>query len=308
MRQLFKLQNQKIVPASESDASIALYVNPTEEERHHLIQEREIDDHTISSALDPEETARIEFEESFTAMIVKKPRAFKKVGHGYNENYQFGVSSLGIFIFEEMVIVISDNEFPFLSDRRFHRVTSLKSFSMQLIGYCTYHFMDHLRIMNQISDELETQISQSMENKYLLFMFSLSKGLVYYLDAINSNGMLLRRIGNGQRLALNETERELLEDISIDNQQSYRSAEIASDVLSTMMDARASVVNNNLNQLMKFLSVITFGVGMVTLVVSTFSMNVRIPLSQYDHAFWMVLGIAALALTLFFLFWRTRKW
>jgi magnesium transporter len=139
-------------------------------------------------------------------------------------------------------------------------------------------------------------------------MFSLSKGLVYYLDAINSNGMLLRRIGNGQRLALNETERELLEDISIDNQQSYRSAEIASDVLSTMMDARASVVNNNLNQLMKFLSVITFGVGMVTLVVSTFSMNVRIPLSQYDHAFWMVLGIAALALTLFFLFWRTRKW
>lgn len=308
MRQLFKLQNQKIVPASETEAAIVLYTNPSEEERQYLIHKHGIDDHTISSALDPEETARIEFEEHFTAMIVKKPMAFKKTGLGYNENYQFGVSSLGIFIFDGCVILISDTDFPFLSDRRFHRITSLKSFSMVMIGYCTYHFMDHLRIMNQISDELEAQINQSMENKYLLFMFSLSKGLVYYLDAINSNGLLLRRIGNGQRLSLNESERELLEDISIDNQQSYRSAEIASDVLSTMMDARAGVVNNNLNQLMKFLSVITFGVGMVTLVVSTFSMNVRIPLSQYDHAFWMVLGIAALALTLFFLFWRTRKW
>lgn len=313
MRQLYKIRNQRVVQAeAEDDATIEFYVGLTEEERRHLVAGEGIDNHTINSALDPDELSRIEFDDAFTTFIVKKPRTYTvdRASDSSEANYDFRVSSMGIFLFDSKVIVVSDWEVPLLTDRRFSRLASLKAFVLQMLGYCIYHFMDHLRIISQVSNELENKISLSMENKYLLFMFSLSKGLVYYLDAINTNGMLLRRMTNNQRLALSETEAELLEDISIDNQQCYRSAEIYSSIVSNMMDARASIVNNNLNSLMKTLNIITIGIMVPTFVVSAFSMNVDLPfdLKANPWAFWLILGMAVASLILFFIYWKRRKW
>ena len=312
MRQLYTIRNQRVVQADADDATIEFYTGLTEDERRHLVSDLEIDNHTINSALDPDELSRIEFDDAFTTLIVKKPRTYtvSKESESSAAAYDFKVTSLGIFVFADKVIVVGDNEIPILSDRRFSRLSSQKAFVLQLVGYCIYHFMDHLRIISQVSNELENKISLSMENKYLLFMFSLSKGLVYYLDAINTNGMLLRRMTNNQRLALSEAEAELLEDISIDNQQCYRSAEIYSSIVSNMMDARASIVNNNLNSLMKTLNIITIGIMVPTFVVSAFSMNVDLPfdLKANPWAFWLILGMAVASLILFFIDWKRRKW
>jgi magnesium transporter len=171
------------------------------------------------------------------------------------------------------------------------------------------HFLEHLRVIHQISEELEDKINTSMQNKYLLYMFILEKSLVYYLNAINSNALLLQRLKNYEaRLGLSQEEKELLDDLMIENSQCYRQAEIYSNILSGLMDARASIVSNNLNQLIKTLNIITIGIMVPTLVVSAFSMNVSIPLEAFSWAFWAILGMAAVSVFFFLMVWRYKHW
>nr|HPG84905.1 CorA family divalent cation transporter [bacterium] len=94
----------------------------------------------------------------------------------------------------------------------------------------------------------------------------------------------------------------------IENSQCYRQAEIFSNILSSMADARASIVSNNLNVLMKTLNIITIGIMVPTFVVSAFSMNVSIPGQKLPYAFWLVLGIAFVSVMAFYFFWRYKKW
>jgi magnesium transporter len=74
------------------------------------------------------------------------------------------------------------------------------------------------------------------------------------------------------------------------------------------MDARASIVSNNINVLMKTLNIITIAIMVPTFVVSAFSMNVRIPLSTLSFAFWIILGMAGLSMAGFLFFWKYKKW
>jgi magnesium transporter len=148
-----------------------------------------------------------------------------------------------------------------------------------------------------------------MENKYLINLFTLEKSLVYYLNAINSNRVLVERLKlNAAKIGLNPDQLELIDDIIIENNQCYRLAEIYSNVLSNLMDARASIVSNNLNVLIKTLNIITIGIMIPTLVVSAFSMNVKIPLAELRHAFWIILGLAGVSVVGVIMIWRYRKW
>jgi len=132
---------------------------------------------------------------------------------------------------------------------------------------------------------------------------------VYYLNAINSNAAVIERIKNNyQRLVLNKEELELLEDIIIENSQCLKQAEIYSNILAGLMDARVSIVSNNLNILMKTLNLITISIMVPTFVVSAFSMNVSIPLQKHTYAFWIIMFLAFISVILFMILWRLRRW
>jgi magnesium transporter len=160
-----------------------------------------------------------------------------------------------------------------------------------------------------ISDQVEAKISRSMENKHLLSMFTLEKSLVYYLNALNANGAVIEKLRkNAPRAGFSREQQEVLEDLAIENQQCYRQAEIYSNILSSLMDARASIVSNNLNQLIKVLTIITIAIMLPTLVVSAFSMNVSIPLQESPHAFWLIMLFAVIAGAGVVAVWRLKKW
>ena len=148
-----------------------------------------------------------------------------------------------------------------------------------------------------------------MENRYLINLFTLEKSLVYYLNFINSNTVLLEKIRlNAPKFGFTVEEAELLEDTLIENNQCYRQAEIYSNILASLMDARASIVSNNINVLVKTLNIITIGIMVPTLVVSIFSMNVVLPLGQEAQAsFWVILGLAGASMAgVAYLWWRKR--
>ena len=293
----------KLTECVDEKSSVSIYINPDAEEKRILIEQFKLDEHTLNSALDPNELARIETEPNHVAIILKVPKSYKP-----EDGLEFTVTSIGMFLFEESLIIVMADYNEMLDNRQFSKVTHIAEVMLKIINQSIQHFRSHLLVVDKVSEELADRISPSMENKALLQLFTLEKSLVYYLNGITSNGALMRRIKNqSTRLRFTQEDGELLDDIIIENNQCFKQAEILSNILSSMMDARASVVNNNLNILMKRLNIITIGIMVPTLVVSVFSMNVAMPLQKHPMAFWLILSIALISMLGVFSFWRYKK-
>ncbi len=303
MLKKYEFTTGRIVETSDDDAPILVYLSPDEQERRFLTDCLRIDEHTLTSALDPDELSRLEFEPEHTALIVKRPR-----NYSVEEQFMFRVTSMGLFLFKERLVVVVSESDPMFDGRTFSGVNTVMDAMFRLIYQSITHFLQHLKVMNMVSEELEQKINASMENRYLLNLFALEKSLVYYLNALHTNSVLISKLKNSRaKIGIVEEQLEFLDDISVENEQCYKLAEIYSNVLAGLMDARASIVNNNLNVLMKTLNIITIGIMVPTFVVSAFSMNVDIPLQHQSHVFWFVMGLAAVSAAGVMWFWRHKK-
>jgi|SRR3989339_425979 len=269
MVKCYTIDEGKIQNGEFENSQILAYTNPDEQEKKFLCTEFALDEHTLNSAFDPDELSRLEFEPQHVALILKRPRRYLA-----EDRFLFRITSIGMFLFANRLIIVTTEEFPLWDDKRFVKVRSLRDILLKLIYRAIAHFNEHLRIINTVSGELEDKINASMENKYLLYMFMLEKSLVYYLNAINVNAVLLQKLKvNEVRIAFDQEEKEFLDDLMIENTQCNRQAEIYSNILSGLMDARASIVSNNLNILMKRLAILTVVVGVVNIPASMGGMS-----------------------------------
>jgi magnesium transporter len=304
MQKKFVLKECRLVEGDGDECPVAWFSDPTPEEKKYLVDKLKIDEHTLASSLDPDELPRLEFEPDHVAVIMNWPRRFQG-----KDVFSLKVSTLGVFLFKERLVVVTlETDDPF-SGKPFSKIKSLPHLLLKVVYEAINHFTSHLRAINAVSEELEQKINTSMENKYLLHMFSIEKGLTYYLSAIFTNGVLIERLkSSGAKIGFAQEELELLEDIHIENNQCYKQAEIYSNVLSSLMDARASIVSNNLNVLIKILNVITIGIMLPTLVVSIFSMNVKLPFGpENEYAFTFIISLAAASVISLLLIWRRMK-
>jgi magnesium transporter len=298
------IKDGRITENGNGDAPVWVYTAPDDTERKYLVEQLKIDEHTLNSALDPDELSRLEFEPEHAAMIFKRPKHYTA-----QDNFLFRVISTGVFLFRDRVIVVRADEAPLFEGRPFIRIQSVQDVCLKLIYRAISHFVEHLRAINMISAELEQQINIAMENKYLLNLFTLEKSLVYYLSAINSNGVLIERLRNAApKLGFSPEDIEFLDDILIENNQCRGQTDIYSQVLASLMDARASIISNNLNVRIKALTIITIGIMLPTFIVSLFSMNVRIPMSEFAHAFWIISALAAATVLAVAVLWRKLHW
>jgi magnesium transporter len=298
------IKDGRITETGEGDAPVWVYTSPDEAERRYLVDQIKLDEHTLSSALDPDELSRLEFEPEHAAVIFKRPKRYTA-----DDNFLFRILSTGVFLFKDRVIIVRADEAALFEGRPFIKIQSVQDVFLKLIYRAISHFVEHLRGINLISTELEQQINLATENKYLLNLFTLEKSLVYYLSAINSNGVLIEKLRNASaKLGLSPENIEFLDDIMVENNQCRGQTEIYSQVLSSLMDARASIISNNLNVRIKALTIITIGIMLPTLIVSIFSMNVKIPLGMHEHAFWMIVGLAAGSAAGVAILWRRLHW
>ncbi|ACC97587.1 Putative divalent metal ion transporter [Elusimicrobium minutum Pei191] len=300
----YEIEYGKIVETFSDSAPILLFSNPTADEQRFLIQKLNIDEHTLASALDPEELPRLEFEPDHAAIIFKRPKNYSG-----KDQLEFKVASMGLFVYEERLVIVISEDIPLFIGKRFLNVTGLHDIFLKLIYNSISHYVEHLRVINMISEEIEDKMSESLDNKYLLNLFSLEKSLVYYANAISSNGFVFEKLRNlSSRIGLEENSREMLDDIIVENAQCQRQAEINSNVLASLIGARANIVSNNLNVLIKHLNAVTIWLMMPTFVVSAFSMNVRIPMAEHPNAFWMIMGLAVISVWLIITYWKHRNW
>jgi magnesium transporter len=304
MLQRLYMTDGKVTDSGQGEAPVWVYTAPDEAERKYLIEQLKIDEHTLNSALDPDEMSRLEFEPEHAAMIFKRPKHYTA-----EDNFLFRVVATGVFLFSNRVVIVRADDAALFEGRPFIKIQTVQDVFLKLIYRAIAHFVEHLRAINMISGELEHQINASVENKHLLNMFTLEKSLVYYLSAINSNAGLIEKLrNNASKLGLTQENVEFLDDILIENSQCRGQTEIYSQVLSGLMDARASIISNNLNVRIKALTIITIGIMLPTFIVSLFSMNVPIPMEEHPFAFWIIVGITAVAVAALALLWRKLRW
>jgi magnesium transporter len=252
MIKYYTLNNNSVKPSDSVDGCIHLYISPTEAEIEKLENTFGIDKHTLRSASDPDEVPRLELEDEYSGMIWKRPRRFVS-----EESFIFEVTSMGIFQFKERLIVIVPEETNLFEQRFFNRVYNIQDVLLRLLSRTIVHFLGHLKVIDEISNEIKRKVNTSMENRYLLQMFDLSESLVYYLNALNANRTVLGKLrNNARKLSLTEDDLDALDDVIIDNDQCYKQADIFASILTGLMDARGTVVNNNVNTLLKRLTLI----------------------------------------------------
>jgi magnesium transporter len=290
MLKKYQISNHSLLE-SEDSSHILVYVNPDDAEKNFIIQTMHINEYDIASALDPEEVPRVTFEDDYTTVIWKKARTVLATERPF-----FNVSSAGIFIKENLLIVVLAEDSPLFDKRHQYKVQSSFDVLLNFLLHTTHHYMGHLRVIKQISNEIEEKIYTSMENEYLIKMFSLSEGLVYYLNAINGNNAVLVKLRN--YCEKNDSLRcktELLDDIMIENSQCLKQAEVYSQILSGLMDARGTIVNNNMNILIKNLTIINVIFLPLNLIAGIGGMSEFSMMTQGVH-WWISYSVFMLAI------------
>lgn len=292
--------------AEAEDGNVWIFAAPDEAERKLMVEGFKIDEHTLNSALDPDELSRVEQEPEHLAVILKRPKSYSK-----EDDFLFKVLSNGLFLFKDKLLIVMAEEGPVLEATRmpYRGSGGPVDVFLKVLYRTIFHFLEHLRVISMMSDSLEQRINLSFDNRHLLNLFKLEKSLVYYVSGISSNTVAIDKLRNASaRLGLGPEQLEFLEDIAIENQQCFRQAEISANILAGLMDARVSIVSNNLNLTMKTLTLITVAIMVPTFVVSAFSMNVPIPFAEHGVSFYAVLALAAVSSAAFVAWGRLKRW
>jgi magnesium transporter len=246
----------------------------------------------LQDIVDTDEQSRLEKEESYTLLIVRLPV------HDTRYEPAFFTAPVGIVLFPDKVITVCWADSEVLADLSGNRVRRLapdnqNSFVLRLLGRAAMVFLRHLKVLNRRTSSIERELQRSVRNTELVQLLTIEKSLVYFTTSLKSNELLLEKLLKSRQIRFQEEEMELLEDVEIDNRQAITMANIYSDILSGMMDAFASVISNNLNIVMKRLTVISVVMMIPTFIVSIFGMNVPLPWSGNAHALWIIGAICA---------------
>jgi magnesium transporter len=156
--------------------------------------------------------------------------------------------------------------------------------------------MDYLKEINQRRNLLEQKLYDANRNEELLQLVRIQKSLVYFVTALRSNELLMMKLERTNFLKLTEDEREELSDLIVDNSQALEMANIYTDILTSTLDAFASIIANNQNEVLKRLTTLTLILTVPILIASIYGMNTPIPYKNSPYTFWIPVIIALIIL------------
>jgi magnesium transporter len=281
--------------------------SPTTDEIELLSTRLKIPHAFLTDPLDVDERARIETDEGVTLVILRIPYFDRD-----NVELPYTTLPLGIIFTEECVVTVCskviENFFDFTSGRvKTFTIEQRGKFLLQIFFRAALQYLSYLKEINKRTDTTERELHKSMKNEELIKLLHIEKSLVYFTTSLRSNEIMMERLEK-TGIKLTEEDRDLLDDVLIENKQAIEMSNIYSNILSGMMDAFASVINNNLNVVVKFLTSVTIIFMIPTFVSSTYGMNVPLPFQHSPHAFLIVTGISLLlSLVGVIIFWK-RQW
>ena len=282
-------------------------VDPSAEEIQQLVIWG-VDVDYIHYSLDFDEMPRMERDDDYTFILIRIP-------HRQPDNdIPYITIPLGIFIKGNMIVTICRYEkemFKVLANGKYRLLKTSKRyrFALYIFLETATRYLTHLREINRITEALEDQLQKSTRNREVLELLKYQKSLTYFSTALRSNEVMMERVQRTQIFNYYEEDQDLLEDVLTENQQAIQMTGIATELLSAMMDAFASIISNNLNAVMKILAALTIIIALPGTVGTFFGMNVHLPLSDSNpYSFLVILGISiALAAIATYIFYK-RDW
>lgn len=219
---------------------------------------------------------------------------------------------MGVILSGENIITVCLKEIPLLNDFMSGRIKSFYTFKktrfiLQLLFKNATYFLQYLRQIDRMSLNIERELHKSMKNKELIQLLDLEKSLVYFSTSLRGNEIVLEKMLKFDAIKKYPEDEDLLEDVIIENKQAIEMANIYSNILSGMMDAFASVISNNLNMVMKFLTSVTIVLTIPTMIASFFGMNVPVPLAGQPYAFVIIIAISLAISSILALFMAKKK-
>ncbi len=282
-------------------------VDPSPAEMASL-RDLEIPPEFLTYPLDMDERPRVEREDGFTMILLRVPYY-----QGQTVDVPYTTIPLGIVMDGQWIMTICRHNHDLLQEMAAGRMRGLSTakrnrFILQLLLAAANRYLIYLREINRSVDALEDQLQMSMQNRELLGLLKYQKSLVYFTTALKANELMMERLHRSGFFRTYADDEDLLEDVITENQQAIEMTNIASNILSSMMDAFASIISNNMNVVMKFLAAATIVIALPTLIASLFGMNVSLPLQAHPLAFVFVLALAlGVALLVTRLFMK-RNW
>ncbi|OGI00417.1 MAG: magnesium transporter [Candidatus Melainabacteria bacterium GWF2_32_7] len=289
---------QKLPDDSIEKGSWINLIKPSGDELRLVAEQTGAPMDLLKAALDAEERSRIEIEEDSILVITNIP-----IMEGETS---FDTLPLGIVITPNhfITICLKDNRVMSYFDKdntRFFCTAKKARFLFQIQYRSAILYLRYLKYINQQTDEIELNIRRTMKNKALFQLLQLEKSLVYFTTALKDNGIVLQklmRLRNNRNiqhlLDFDEEDEDLMEDVIIENKQAIEMVEMHSNILSSMMNAFASIISNNLNFVMKFLTTMTILLAVPTMLASFWGMNVTLPWSATPWGFLYVIIFSAL--------------
>ena len=263
----------------------------------------------LLSALDEEESARIDSDDGDTLIVLDTPYIELDTGH-------FSTAPFIIAYNRSYYVTIQRHNFEIVSEL-FKRVKIVEPhkhvrLTLNLVYRLATLFIIYLKKINQKTENLENSLRSSTKNKELLELMDTNKTLIYFSTALNGNKGVLTKLLRSQTYKKYESDFDLMEDTQVEMDQAIEMCSISRSVLNSMMDAFGSIINNNVNAIMKTLAVVTIVLSIPTLVASVYGMNFSyLPLSNDPNGFWIMLSVsfvvAILAAVLIILYTRRNK-
>ncbi len=258
---------------------------PTEAELQEVQAATGVFPDFVRAPLDDEELPRAEMDEGQTLIIFNVP-----IVEATDPDFAYRVLPLGIIVVNDRLLTVCLKPHPILEDFASGKVKGLHThkrtrFVFHLLLRMASLYLRYLDQIDRKTNEIEDLLMESTRNEEVIRLLNLSKSLTYFTTSLRSNGIVLEKLLKSKMLPMYPDDEDLLEDAITENKQAIEVADIHTNILSGTMDAFASIISNNLNRVMRFLTSVTIVLAIPTIVASFYGMNVKLPFQQDPAAF-----------------------
>jgi len=300
MMTIYRWENGGLRESSEFSSSCWInLVEPSTTELEAVLSHSNVPRDFLTDPLDVGERPRFDYEDDATILIVHVPRLEPSEDDEVEAIAPYRTVPLGIILFRQTVITVCSAQTPvttaFLDQiRRVCPPSDTYRFAFRLLWHAGVLFLRYINDIHSRTSALEDELHESISNEAILKLFQIEKTLVYFTTSLKADTIALARANTARQLTLSEDDRDYLEDAMVEYQQALETATIHANILNGTLDTFASLINNNLNNVMKYLTTATIFLAVPTLVASIYGMNIGLPFQNSANAFAIVMGVSAL--------------
>ena len=312
MVKYFLKKDGRIVELDALQTNCWVNISPpfNKEELTKIALEFDIPIDFLMDSLDVDERSRYEREDDVRLIVLNTPLLNERDAE--NEAIYITVP-IGIILTLDHVITISAYENPilqkFIAEKvRYFDPSDQELFVLQLMDRNVHRFLNSLKVLNRKRNLIEKELYDSSQNKELRQLLTIEKSLVYFVNSLSANELLKMKMKRSDFLKIrtDEEKTDFFEDIIIDNSQAFEMANVYTNILNGTMEAYASIISNNLNQVIQRLTLVTIILMLPTLVASLYGMNVPLPFRDSQYAFPFII-VFSVVISLLLAWWFRRK-